>query len=370
MFRVTPTFEDPPGIVRTTQFTYLAAKTDAALDSADPFVRDAADLQALNRYSYVENNPLSYTDPSGYFLKKLVKGIVKAIRTVVSSVVKFERELRRSILRAIGSVEGLSTLVSLALNAIPGCVGWCSAMLQASFSAAMADANGGTISQALKAGAIGFARAGLEQMGGGAGIGGGSGNGQLVFQLDAAAKSMGLERGSSLKDLFVSEAVMRLRVAERKAQANINRSESAKMVQQGKPTTCPSVPTAPPGVNVSDNIDIASDHSALNPGSLYAFFQLVRNGGGWDYKQVGKVPGVPSPYEAFGNFNYGATGNAMGIPGQVLLRAAGGASILAGTSPANSSNPFGQAPYGDSPVDQAWIKKGIEYSRCLIGTGP
>ncbi|PCK04759.1 MAG: hypothetical protein COA42_18895, partial [Alteromonadaceae bacterium] len=37
--------------------------------SADPFVQDRTNLQALNRYSYVLNSPLSYTDPSGYFLK-------------------------------------------------------------------------------------------------------------------------------------------------------------------------------------------------------------------------------------------------------------------------------------------------------------
>lgn len=41
--------------------------------SPDPFIQDITDLQSLNRYSYVNNNPLSYTDPSGYFLKKLWK---------------------------------------------------------------------------------------------------------------------------------------------------------------------------------------------------------------------------------------------------------------------------------------------------------
>lgn len=42
---------------------------------ADPFVQDRTNLQALNRYSYVQNNPLSYTDPSGYFLKSLFKKV-------------------------------------------------------------------------------------------------------------------------------------------------------------------------------------------------------------------------------------------------------------------------------------------------------
>jgi RHS repeat-associated protein len=36
--------------------------------SPDPNIQFAADLQSYNRYSYVLNNPLRYTDPTGYFL--------------------------------------------------------------------------------------------------------------------------------------------------------------------------------------------------------------------------------------------------------------------------------------------------------------
>lgn len=35
--------------------------------TADPFIQSPGNLQSYNRYSYVFNNPLAYTDPSGYF---------------------------------------------------------------------------------------------------------------------------------------------------------------------------------------------------------------------------------------------------------------------------------------------------------------
>ena len=39
---------------------------DRQFISADPFVQAPGFTQSLNRYAYVFNNPLSYTDPSGY----------------------------------------------------------------------------------------------------------------------------------------------------------------------------------------------------------------------------------------------------------------------------------------------------------------
>lgn len=49
--------------------------------SPDPYVQDPTLVQNLNRYSYVLNNPLSYTDPSGHFFKKLGKQISKGLRS-------------------------------------------------------------------------------------------------------------------------------------------------------------------------------------------------------------------------------------------------------------------------------------------------
>ncbi|MGV6825357.1 MAG: RHS repeat-associated core domain-containing protein, partial [bacterium] len=40
--------------------------------SADPHIQFPNNLQSFNRYSYVLNNPLSYTDPSGYFIEWLI----------------------------------------------------------------------------------------------------------------------------------------------------------------------------------------------------------------------------------------------------------------------------------------------------------
>lgn len=42
-------------------------KLTARMLSPDPFVQNASSTQNYNRYSYCMNNPLKYTDPSGYY---------------------------------------------------------------------------------------------------------------------------------------------------------------------------------------------------------------------------------------------------------------------------------------------------------------
>jgi RHS repeat-associated protein len=54
---------------------------------ADPFIQAPGNLQSYNRYSYVLNNPMSMTDPSGYFsLGKLFNPLKSIVRSVLSII--------------------------------------------------------------------------------------------------------------------------------------------------------------------------------------------------------------------------------------------------------------------------------------------
>ncbi|WP_230375143.1 polymorphic toxin type 44 domain-containing protein [Pseudomonas fulva] len=121
-------------------------------------------------------------------------------------------------------------------------------------------------------------------------------------------------------------------------------------------------PSPPPGVSLDQNLEEskAQKEHFKNGGTAFLlswFYKKVRNRGEWDYKQLGPQ------FESFGNFNYGATGTASGISEAVLLRAAGAAQLVSGTSQADFDAWWAEAPYGDDPVDQAWIKAGIDYAK-------
>ena len=72
--------------------------------SADPHVQAPKNMQSLNRYSYVLNNPLSYTDPSGFFFKSLFKKIKRAIKRLVRSIVRAIKNFIKKYARTIVAI--------------------------------------------------------------------------------------------------------------------------------------------------------------------------------------------------------------------------------------------------------------------------
>ena len=115
--------------------------------SADPFVQAPDSTQSFNRYTYANNNPLSYTDPSGFFIKKIFKGFKKigkaigeAIKAVVDEVV--------SVARSVLEIPLVQTVGQIAAGGFGGPWG------AAAYAGLVTVANGGSIGDGLLAAGI------------------------------------------------------------------------------------------------------------------------------------------------------------------------------------------------------------------------
>jgi hypothetical protein len=130
---------------------------------------------------------------------------------------------------------------------------------------------------------------------------------------------------------------------------------------------CPGIPQHLPSMNLGQD---AKKTNLLN------FYSQVKGHGPQDFKQnrplndvpdaQGRPMAVASPYEDFGNFNYGFVAAANHIPLGVALRGAGWAQQKsAGASNAQAiKTAVGPAPYGDDPLDQVQITNGYNlYAR-------
>lgn len=62
------------------------------------------DPLSQNGYAYVSNNPINYTDPSGHFLKGLVKGAKKAVSKAVNTVTRVVKNTVTSVEKAATNV--------------------------------------------------------------------------------------------------------------------------------------------------------------------------------------------------------------------------------------------------------------------------
>lgn len=115
--------------------------------SPDPYIQDATDTQAFNRYSYVGNNPLAYTDPSGLLkVGKLFKKVFKHLPLVIAARTVGKILLKAPILRAAASV-------ALAVF-VPGGAYWAAAL-----NTYLAALSGQSFGEVLKVGIINFASA-------------------------------------------------------------------------------------------------------------------------------------------------------------------------------------------------------------------
>ncbi|GEM_PF-937994 len=87
------------------------------------------------------------------------------------------------------------------------------------------------------------------------------------------------------------------------------------------------------------------------------FYNKVKPGADWDYKVNGMQ------YEDFGNFNYGVTAAASGIPLEVALKEAGRVQTVRKKEwgePGDYISKAGTGSYGDDPRDQLKIREGYE----------
>lgn len=124
--------------------------------SADPFVGDVGDSQDYNRFSYLGNNPLGGTDPSGYFsLKdglKIVAAVVVGVLTAGAALYGYAALMGGSF---VGGFAGALSSVGLAAGWGGGWAIAAGAGFGFGSSFAGSLLNGGSIGDAFKAGVIG-----------------------------------------------------------------------------------------------------------------------------------------------------------------------------------------------------------------------
>jgi RHS repeat-associated protein len=107
----------------------------ARMTSADPFVTDPMNPQGWNRYSYVGNDPLAFTDPNGYsWLSSFFRTVSRAVTSVFSN----------SIVRSVTQI-----VLNVVLTPFVGPIA--AAVVSA---AVVTGLSGGNLGQILRAGAI------------------------------------------------------------------------------------------------------------------------------------------------------------------------------------------------------------------------
>jgi RHS repeat-associated protein len=277
--------------------------------SADPVEGVPEDPQSWNRYSYVRDDPINKVDPNGQFLDFL------------SSVVTWLTNLL-----GIGSANVFGTPSSVQTETSINLIGSTSATILY---------NGNVV---------------------------GTGSSPFFEVVTKTVTTTGTTTGFTADNLL--------------GRTLANLGASAANGNGAKKKDCPPVPVHPPNVDVDNNIDWAENPSygSNDPNAIAGGFEahvgawfdrICCDSSQWNYKAWSPR----GKYDAFGNFNFGATGAALGIPQSILLRGAGLAKFFNVHPLGKFGNPLGQWPYGNQREKQQAIEDGIRYfkNNCMHG---
>jgi hypothetical protein len=170
--------------------------------SADPFIQAPENLQSHNRFAYVMNNPLTLTDPSGYFsLKKFLGKTIIRIVAAVADAFGCGGYCSMAVNAYYGYKSG--GVAGLLASFIPGSDNvWANVAIDAAKGCVVASANGGSCGRGAASGVVG-------------GMGGDSLPGQLLAGCIAARINRGscgdgaADRFSSIAAEYVSKSAVK-----------------------------------------------------------------------------------------------------------------------------------------------------------------
>lgn len=345
---------------------------------ADTLVPSADTSQALNRYAYVANNPLKFTDPSGHgWFSDLwddIKGFIGTILTV--ALTPWLGPIAAIIGSAVGTIVNGGTFKSFAIGAaigmaagyIAGGMGFSPPdMFAAGFKFTTE-----TILQGVVAGAVTGAVSGAIS----SAVYGGNWGKNMLEGAKAGAIGAGVAMatkaiGTWVQGMNATEEVVSKQLAYGPANPYSSNPLSGTSLAVGDPTFNQANPFCwantpnyqlPNGdwIFAPFSVDIAANVEEARNMWPWEFYKAVKTGGKWDFKTIYH----DLRYARFGNFHYGVVGKANGFPEIMLLNEGGRVNTSPFGAGKTGTPPFyfdGIIPYGDEWRDYRDINQGFEY---------